>query len=176
VNAPEFAIVGRVRKAHGIHGELVLETLTDAPDAIFASGRRVFGGTMDGDIADDRVELTVDRTRPFKEGLLVHFREIGTRSEAERWLKRYVLVPTSELEPPDENEVYVHELLGMEVRLPSGIRLGEVAEFYELPQGLMLEVRLADRNVLLPFRPEIIVAVDGRERTITAQPPDGLLD
>jgi 16S rRNA processing protein RimM len=131
---------------------------------------------MDGDIADDRVELTVDRTRPFKEGLLVHFREIGTRSEAERWLKRYVLVPTSELEPPGENEVYVHELRGMEVRLPSGIRVGEVAEFYEVPQGLMLEVRLADRNVLLPFRPEIIVAVDGRERTITAQPPDGLLD
>ncbi|MGH7671150.1 MAG: hypothetical protein ACRENQ_16830, partial [Gemmatimonadaceae bacterium] len=48
--APEFLIVGRVRKAHGIRGELVVEPITDAPDAIFAPGRRVFAGTPSGDV------------------------------------------------------------------------------------------------------------------------------
>ena len=33
---PELIIVGRVRKAHGIRGEVVVELLTDEPDAIFA--------------------------------------------------------------------------------------------------------------------------------------------
>ena len=174
--APEFAIVGRVRKAHGIHGELVVETMTDAPDAIFASGRRVFAGDEDGDISDDAPALVVDRHRAFKGGLLVHFREIGSRTDAERWQRRYLLVPKDELEPPGENEVYLHELIGMEVRLPSGIRLGDVTEFYELPQGLVLEVRLSDRSVLLPFRSEIVLDVDSVSRTITAEPPQGLLD
>ena len=34
---PELIIVGRVRKAHGIRGDLVVETLTDEPDAVFAA-------------------------------------------------------------------------------------------------------------------------------------------
>ena len=49
--ADEFFIVGRVRRAHGIRGELAVEVITDAPDAIFAPGRRVFAGTVDGDPA-----------------------------------------------------------------------------------------------------------------------------
>ena len=51
---PAFIIVGRVRKAHGIRGEVVVETITDAPDAIFAAGRRLFAGTAEGDL-DRRV-------------------------------------------------------------------------------------------------------------------------
>ena len=40
--ADALAIVGLIRNAQGIRGEVVIEPLTDAPDAVFASGRRVF--------------------------------------------------------------------------------------------------------------------------------------
>ncbi|MCY7378518.1 MAG: hypothetical protein LH467_04160, partial [Gemmatimonadaceae bacterium] len=33
---PAYIIVGRVRKAHGIRGEVVVEVITDAPDPILA--------------------------------------------------------------------------------------------------------------------------------------------
>ena len=62
---PEYAIIGRVRTAHGIRGELVVEPITDAPDAVFASGRRVFAGTVAGDLARGAPTLTVGRARPF---------------------------------------------------------------------------------------------------------------
>ena len=62
---PEYAIVGRVRNAHGIRGELVVEPITDAPDAVFASGRRVFAGTVAGDLARGAPTLTVGRALPF---------------------------------------------------------------------------------------------------------------
>ena len=42
---PEFIIVGRVRKAHGIRGEVVVEVITDAPDAKTASGASVMTST-----------------------------------------------------------------------------------------------------------------------------------
>src|SRR5450756_1458322 len=69
------AVVGRVRRAHGLKGELVVLPITDAPDAIFAPGARVFAGTPDGELAADPRTgtpraLTVKATRPFKDGLL----------------------------------------------------------------------------------------------------------
>jgi ribosomal 30S subunit maturation factor RimM len=48
---PEYAIVGLIRKAQGIRGEVVVEPLTDKPDVVFASGSRVFAGTTDGELA-----------------------------------------------------------------------------------------------------------------------------
>ena len=49
--ASEYAIVGLIRKAQGIRGEVVVEPLTDKPDVVFASGSRVFAGTASGDLA-----------------------------------------------------------------------------------------------------------------------------
>src|SRR5215203_3811794 len=71
MTTPALIIVGRVRKAHGIRGEVVVEPITDAPDAIFASGRRVFAGTATGDLVPNGAELHVESSRPFNEGFLV---------------------------------------------------------------------------------------------------------
>ena len=117
MTTPAFIIVGRVRKAHGIRGEVVVEPITDAPDAIFASGHRVFAGTASGDIAPNRAELHVKSARPFSEGFLVAFAEVPDRNAAETWRGRYLLLPANELPPPSEDEVYVHELPGMRVEL-----------------------------------------------------------
>jgi 16S rRNA processing protein RimM len=93
----EFYRVGRIRRAHGIRGELVVELLTDAPDAIFASGRRVFAGDRHGDVAKDRQELRVLRASPFKGGFIVAFEGIPDKTAADLWRDRYLLVPESEV-------------------------------------------------------------------------------
>ena len=51
MSAPEYMIVGRVRNAHGIRGEVVVESLTSEPDARFAVGRRLLGGTAKGELS-----------------------------------------------------------------------------------------------------------------------------
>ena len=174
---PEYAIIGRVRNAHGIRGELVVEPITDAPAAVFAAGRRVFAGTVAGDLARGAPTLTVRQARPFKGGWIVAFEEIADRTAAELWRERYILARIEELPPPAEDEVYYHELIGMRVERPGGDAIGDVEGLYELPQGLMLEVRPAGRpTVILPYRPEVVLAVDLARRVITAEPPEGLLD
>lgn len=172
----EFFIVGRARKAHGIRGELAVEVITDAPDAVFASGARLFAGTTTGDLAPERTELHVVQASPFKGGLVVSFREITDRNEAERWRDRYFLVPSSELPPPEDDEVYVHELIGMRVVLSTGEPLGTVADVYELPQGLTLDVRREKGTVMVPFNDQFVTAVDREGRVITVEVPDGMLD
>ena len=177
MTAPEFAIVGRVRKAHGIHGELVVEPLTNAPDAVFAPGRRVFAGTVDGDPAPDRRELVVEESRPFKGGWIIAFDRIADRNEAELWRERYLLAPVSELAPVEEGEVYIHDLFGLSVvRAGSLEPVGEVTDVYELPQGVMLDVRRSQGSVLIPFRGEVVTRVDLAERRLEIDPPEGLLE
>ena len=180
MTTPAFIIVGRVRKAHGVRGEVVVEPITDAPDALFASGRRVFAGTPDGDLAPGRAELHVVTSRPFNDGLLVTFTELPDRTVAETWRGRYLLVPSGEVPAPADDEVYLHELPGMRVELDSGEVVGTVDATYELPQGLAIDVRRAapreGETVLLLFDERTISSVDREARRIVVTPPEGLLE
>ena len=74
----DLLVVGRVRNAHGLRGELAVEILTDEPDAVFASGRRLFGGTVDP-VNLKGGEVHVVRSSPFKGGLIVSFQEVTPR-------------------------------------------------------------------------------------------------
>jgi 16S rRNA processing protein RimM len=189
VSTEDLALVGLVRRAHGIRGEVTVETFTDRPAEVFSAGRRVFGGTPEGRLlpADRRapvskggapLTLTVTRATPFKGGLIVAFAELADRTAAEAWRERGLLVPYAELPPPEPDEVYLHELVGMRVADRAGAELGTVADLLELPQGLAIDVRIAgtERTALVPYRPEMIVEVDVPGRTVTVDLPEGLLE
>jgi len=171
----DLVIVGRVRKAHGIRGDLVVEPISDEPDAIFAPGRRVLAGTASGDRAKDGLELHITSATPFKGGFILHVEEINDRTIADTWRDRFLLLPADELEPLGEDEVYIHELPGMHVVLADGTDVGVVDCTYELPQGLTLDVKRGAGSVLVPFD-RIVTNVDRASRSITIDPPVGLLD
>lgn len=180
---PDCAAVGRIRRPHGVRGELLLEALTDEPGAIFAPGRRVFQGTPDGALwLDPRTRqprtLEVKALRPVKDGFLLTLVEIADRTEAEKWNGRCLLVPVEELSEPDDGEVFAHELVGMQLMdAESAAVIGEVIEFYELPQGLLLDFRTPQGRVAsLPFVDEFVDDVDRDARTIRVRLPDGLLE
>jgi 16S rRNA processing protein RimM len=184
MSEPEYAIVGLIRKAQGIRGEVVVEPLTDKPHVVFASGSRVFAGTSNGDLAfvrgvkgeEETPTLTVSGTKPFKKGLIIQFEELRDRDSAELWRGRYLLAPFAELPPLQDDEVYLHDLIGMSVVGVDGERIGDVTTFYELPQGIMLDVTTKAGSAIIPYRPEIIVRTDIGERTIVINDTIGLLD
>jgi len=167
VPADALAIVGLVRNAQGIRGEVVIESLTDTPDAVFASGRRVFVGDT---------PMTVESSRPFKGGLIVKFSELENRTSADLLRGKYLFSPFDELAPPTEDEVYIHDLLGMAVKLDTGEAMGEVSSYYELPQGLTLEVKTGNGTVLVPYRPEVVDHVDREARVLVVKSAVGIFD
>ncbi len=177
MSAPALMIVGRVRKAHGIRGELLVEPITDAPDTVFVSGRRLFAGTATGDASPDGLELHITGVRQHMESVRLTIREIPDRSAAELWRGRFLLAPQDELPQPADDEVYLHDLIGMRVVHVDGRALGHVVDTYELPQGLMLDVRPVNGGptYFIPWREEILVDVDETARVIAVRPPEGLL-
>ena len=185
----DLALVGLVRRAHGIRGELAVETFSDRPAEVFSAGRRVYVGTPEGRVlpADPKrpvgaggapLTATVEHASPFKGGLILRLAEVADRTAAERWRERALLVPYAELSPPADDEVYLHELVGMRVVHKDGSPAGEVVDLVELPQGLALDVRVEGtaRTALVPYRPEMVVGVDVPARTVTVDLPEGLLE
>ena len=122
-------------------------------------------------------ELHVDRATRFKGGLIVAFREINDRTSAEQWRNRFFLVPRAEVASLAEGEVYVHELLGMHVQLETGESVGEVADVYELPQGLAIDVRRTGHDdTFLLLYDQSVRSVNRDAGVVIVTIPEGLLD
>lgn len=169
-----YAVVGRVRKPHGLHGELVVEVLSDEPEAVFAAGRRVSLGSADAVPSGDA--HLVSRGRPFKDTWLVTLSDVGDRNAAESLRGAHLLVPLDDLSPLDDDEVFIHDLPGMNVVHVDGTPVGVIDDVTRLPHGLLIEVRTARGVLSVPFVEPIIASVDRNARVITIDPPDGLLE
>jgi len=171
-------VVGRVRKAFGLKGELLVHPVTTEPDAVFASGRVVFARSVAPGAArtHDLQPHVIQRSRPFKDAWLVKVEHVDDRNAADLWRGVELSAPDAELRAPAENELYLHELVGMQVREASLGALGAVESWYPLPQGLVLEVRGPEWRADIPFNEAFVREVDRAARTIVVALPEGLAE
>jgi 16S rRNA processing protein RimM len=166
-----------VRRPHGVRGELIVEPLTNSPEVVLAPGRQLVPGDRRGEATPEgESRLRIERTSPFKDGLIVRFAGIDTLEAAERWRDHYLVLPAAELPPRGRDEVYLHELVGLRVETALGQVLGVVDSFYELPQGLMLEVRDGPRTFLVPYREEFVRRVELERELLVVDLPPGFID
>lgn len=176
-SVPEHLVVGHVTKAHGTKGELFVWPLTDSPDTVFVEGMVLRLGDEDGAPDVSGEELVVERSRPFKRGELVKFEGIDDRSAADVFAGRYVLAESSSLEPLEDDELYYHQLLGMNVETTDGAPVGVVREVFETEPTHLLEVKSTDGRLhLIPFAARIVKQIDVDSGRIVIEPPAGLLD
>lgn len=148
--------------------------LTDDPAVVFAKGRTVWITNLAGD--ELAGPLTIDRSRIYHRECLVGFVGYPDRSSVDAWHDLLVTASAEQLKPPEEGEVYLHELAGFAVVDARGEALGLVTAVEELPSGLMLEVQGKKREFLLPFRKEFVTAVDRTARRLVVDVPEGLID
>jgi 16S rRNA processing protein RimM len=167
-------VVGRLRKPHGLKGDLTLFPLTDDPDTVFAAGRSVWLVGLDGEPAAG--PLTIERSRAYHRQWLIKFAGADGREAIDPWRGLFLAVPADQLAPPRDDEVYLHELDGFAVRLPDQTPLGLVTGVYELPSGLMIEGQGPQREFLLPYKKEFVREVDRAGRRLVVTPPEGLVE
>lgn len=158
-------VVGRVAKAHGIRGEVVVESLTDHPSR-FGIGASVLG--PDG-------MLTVRASRPHQQRLLVLFDEVPDRNAAELLRGAELTIDASDAAPLPEGRFYAHQLDGLEVRANDGSHLGTFTKVVSSPAHDLWSVKTpAGREVLVPAVTPILVEVDLDAGIIWLDPPEGL--
>ena len=166
--------IGRVVRAHGIGGEIVVDVRTDDPDLRFAPGVTLRARRRDGAERD----YVVETARQHGPRLLVRLVGVENRDAAAALRGSMFVIDSTELPPIAEPDTYYdHQLEGLRVRTVAGADVGTVAEVLHTGAGELLAVRRAvGVEVLVPFVAAIVTSVSLTDQVIEIDPPDGLLD
>jgi 16S rRNA processing protein RimM len=157
-------VVGRIIKAHGIKGEVMVDVLSDVPGR-FAPGAHVAHG--------DR-ELTVATSRAHQGRMLVRFEGIADRNGAEALRGVELSVDSALSPPPPDGSWYTHQLIGCDVIDEKGVRLGALVRIEETAANDLWVVADGAREVLVPAVRAIVSSVDVEARRVVLTPPEGL--
>ena len=170
-------LVGRVVKAHGVSGEVVVEVRTDDPSARFASGSTL--RAKDSRAGGQERSYVVAHVREHGGRLLVRLAGVDDRDSADALRGSLFVVDADDLPPIDEPDTYYdHQLEGLRVRTTTGQDVGVVAEVLHTAAGELLAVKRLDDGgeVLVPFVSAIVTSVSLDDRVVEIGPPEGLLD
>ncbi len=167
---PEYLVVGSLRRAHGVHGEMVMEVITDFPERL-KPGSRVYVG-------EAYKPMTIESVRPHSEGLLIKFRGLTSPEEAARYRNKVVYVTTADRPPLPEGQHYEHEVLGFAVvEEGTGASIGTLREIMHTGANDIYVVERPDGGeVLLPVIASVVLGFDMIERTIRVHLLPGLID
>ncbi len=168
-------VVGRVAKAHGVTGEIVVDVRTDDPDVRFARGKTLRGRASRGGSERD---YTIESVREHSGRLLLRLAGVVGRDAADALRGTLVLVDADDLPPITEpDEYYDHQLEGLGVRTVTGEDVGTIAEVLHTAAGELLSVKSAEgTEILVPFVSAIVTTVSLTDGIVEIDPPDGLLN
>jgi 16S rRNA processing protein RimM len=158
---PALLAVGRVARAHGLRGRLLVQPYNDGSEGLTSVRRMWLAGR----------EYEVARAERVNLGYLVALRGIDDRDAADALRGQEVMVDRAELPPPDEGEVYAVDLIGFEVVDVEGKPRGIVEDLEEAgPQDLL---RLKG-GMLVPLG--LVKEVQMEARKLIVEAPEGLFE
>lgn len=167
--------VARVRRAHGLAGEMLVHAETDDGAEVFQAERRFRVRLGHGAETVVR-EMTLIESRPHRGGYLLRFREVVDRDTAQTLLGAELLLEREDLRPLAEDEYFLHELVGLDVLDERQGSLGPIVDVYDTGGQVLAAVRVGGRERLFPLRREFVQKVDMDARRIEVALPDGLLE
>lgn len=171
VPALAWLAVGRIRRPHGLHGEVVAEVVTDFPERL-SPGVEVRVG-----LQDPERSYRVHTVRWHKGAWLLAFEGLLDLDAVEFLRDHWLFLPAQEREALPPTYYYEHELVGSRCRDRGGRDLGEVTALVFGGGQTLLVVHTPDGGeVLVPFVSPIVVGVNADARVIELDPPAGLCD
>jgi 16S rRNA processing protein RimM len=162
---PPRVAVGRVTRAHGIHGEVSVLVLSEVEDR-FAPGATLH--------LEDGRTLTVEEAREHRQRLLVKFREVPDRTAAESLHQQYLFVDQADVPPAPGDAFWPHQLQGCEVVTEEGRTLGVIRD---VVHGVANDIWVAgsdDDEVLVPALKDVVASVDLDARRVVVREVPGL--
>lgn len=158
--------VGRVGRPHGIRGEVGVLVLSEVPGR-FDPGQAVW--------LEDGRQLTVEGSKPHRSGLLVKFREVADRTQAEALRSALLVVPESMSPELPEGSWWDHRIQGCAVQTDTGRQLGTVQEvIHTAANDVWSAVDEDGTETLIPVLKDVLVSVDIEGKRIVVREIPGL--
>jgi 16S rRNA processing protein RimM len=158
--------VGRIARAHGVHGEVAVLVISEVPDR-FRDGATVW--------TEDGRALTISASRSHGDRLLVRFDGIADRERADALRGTLLVVPESASPEPPEGSWWDHQIVGCVVETDRGRALGFVRDvIHTAANDVWSVVDAAETETLLPVIADVIVEVDVASKRIVVREIPGL--
>jgi 16S rRNA processing protein RimM len=166
-----MALVGRIARAHGIRGQVIVNPETDFPEDRFQPGAELFIER------DGRIEaLKVTSARFHGARPVIGIDGVETMNDAGTLAGRELRVPVERLAALPADTFYRHDLVGCVVETRDGTRIGPVTDVEGSMTGSRLVVDGATGEVLIPLVAAICTVVDPAAKRIVIDPPAGLIE
>jgi 16S rRNA processing protein RimM len=159
-------LLGHIRAAHGIKGDVTIQSYANDPVAIAdygpltnETGQRVF---------------EIVSVRETGKGLIARLRGVDDRTAAEALRNTALYVPRSRLPPAHDGDYYHVDLVGLAAHTLEGAPFGTVVSVQNFGAGDLLEVLRTGtkRTELIPFTDACVPTVDIAAGRLTILPPD----
>ncbi len=145
-------VVGRITRAHGVTGEVAVLVISEVPGR-FADGATVW--------LEDGRTLTVASSRPHKDRLLVRFREVAGREQAEALQKALLVVPESSSPRLPAGSWWDHRIVGCVLSTETGRSLGTIRDvIHTAANDVWSAVDEDGTETLIPVLQDVLVEVD----------------
>ena len=159
-------LVGKFGAAVGLKGEVRLQSFTADPMAIAGYASLAL---------EDGVKVKLAVLRPQGKMLVAQVKGISSREAAEKLTGRELFIDRAELpDTDDEDEFYLADLAGLEVRDEAGKAFGKVIAVHDFGAGDILEIRpVAGASFMAPFTKAAFPVVDvGGGFLVFVPPPE----
>lgn len=166
-----MAVVGRIARAHGIRGQVIVNLETDFPHERFQPGAELFvddGGRVKA--------LTITSARFHQGRPVIGLQGVDDMNGALALAGIELRVPREWLAELPDGTFYRHDLVGCAVETAGGELIGEVSEVEGTIGDSRLVVATSTGDVLVPLVAAICTSVDPARKRVVIAPPDGLLE
>ena len=161
---PTRILMGRIGAAHGIRGEVRLQSFCADPADIAHYAPLISARTGE--------TITITALRPAGKLFVAAIAGITDRTGAEKLNGTDLLAERGQLPEPADDEYYLSDLIGLEARSTDGSRIGTVAALENYGAGDIIEIRPdAGQSLLFAFTRATVPEIDLDAGFLSCVPP-----
>ena len=162
---PEFLIAGKLRKAHGLKGEMWIEVLTDFPE--------LFNQNKSASIGDSYKKVYIKSFRLAGKLGLIQLDGYENPESLRAFNNAYLYFDYQSMPELKDEEYYHHELIGLEVRDINGEVVGEVTDILVTGANDVYAITpiSGNKEILIPAIKSVIVKIDIESKMMIINPP-----
>ena len=151
----DFFQVGIITSTHGLRGEVKVFPTTDDVKRF----KRLKAVILD--TGKERLDLEIETVKFFKQFVILRFKGIDNINDVEKYRKSSLWVTRKNAVKLAQDEYFVADLTGLEVRNEDGGRIGILKDVIETGANDVYEIDLDDgRSLLLPAIKQCVLEVD----------------
>lgn len=158
--------VGKVKEAHSLKGELY----------VFVFSGEVFWWKKLKQAQVGAEVFEVEKVRPYKDGLIIKFKVIQDRTQAEALQGRIFSIPTDFLISDFGETIFLSEILNFSLIDEKFGCIGKIVSFSDNGAQDLLVVEGVLGKFEIPFVEAFVKNIDHKKKEILTSLPEGLLE